>query len=319
VSPALTTAGLTKRYGDLAAVDDLTLSVDPGQVFGFLGPNGAGKTTTIRMLLGLVRPTAGTVEVLGEAVGNGHGVGALRRVGALVEEPAFYGYLSGRVNLDLFASAAGRAPQRRLRRARIDEVLAAVELTGAAGKKVRAYSQGMRQRLGIARALLGDPEVLILDEPTNGLDPQGIAQMRVLLRRLAGEGRTVLVSSHLLAEVEAACDRVAVIARGRLVAEGAPTNLRPSGTRLRLQVDDVSATRRLLHALDGVRVEGGAATDDGGGDRAVLHVRLDAPATSADVNARLVAAGVAVSALHPLQERLEDVFLDLTGDADAPR
>ena len=313
---ALRTSGLTKTYGALRAVDGLDLSVAPGQVYGFLGPNGAGKTTTIRMLLGLVRPTAGSVEVLGEPVGGGHGLAALRRVGALVEEPAFYGYLSGRTNLDLFAAAAPRGAGRAARRARLDEVLAIADLQDAAGKKVKAYSQGMRQRLGIARALLGDPAVLVLDEPTNGLDPQGIAQMRALLRRLAAEGKTVLVSSHLLAEVEAGCDRVAVIARGRLVAEGPPGSLRPAGARTRLRVDDDVTARRVLATLQGVTAEDAVARD---GEAAVLHVRLAPPATPAAVNAALVGAGVAVSALHPLRERLEDVFLDLTADAGAPR
>ena len=323
--PALRTQGLTKTYGALRAVDDLDLCVAPGQVYGFLGPNGAGKTTTIRMLLGLVRPSSGQVEVLGVDVVGGGGVEALRRVGALVEEPAFYGYLSGRTNLDLFASAASPAADRRRRRARIGQVLAIADLQDAAGKKVKAYSQGMRQRLGIARALLGDPAVLILDEPTNGLDPQGIAQMRALLRRMADEGRTVLVSSHLLAEVEATCDRVAVLARGRLVAEGPPGSLRPSGARTRLRVDDLATARRVLTAMEGVEgvegVEDEGGVERSGGDHAgvELQVRLRPPATAAAVNTALVRAGVAVSALHPLRERLEDVFLDLTGDSGAPR
>jgi ABC-2 type transport system ATP-binding protein len=313
MTTALAVRGLTKRYGEVAAVDDLHLAIAPGQVYGFLGPNGAGKTTTIRMLLGLVRPTAGEVEVLGEAVRPGAGVRALLRVGALVEEPAFYGYLSGARNLDLFASAApdGRAA----RRGRVGEVLDVVGLRDAADKKVKAYSQGMRQRLGIARALLGDPDLLVLDEPTNGLDPQGIAAMRVLLRGLAAEGRTVVVSSHLLAEVEAACDRVAVIARGRLVAEGEPRALRPAGDRLAITAGDPAAAREVLRRLDGVDL----LDDPAGG---ALVVRLTGATAPAEVNAALVRAGIAVSALTPLEERLEDAFLDLTaepGGADAPR
>ena len=323
--PAVATRALTKLYGEVAAVDRLDLAIQPGQVYGFLGPNGAGKTTTIRMLLGLVRPSEGAVEVLGEPVRPGGDVAPLRRVGALVEEPAFYGYLSGAVNLDLFASAATPAGERRARRRRVDDVLATVGLTHEAGKKVRAYSQGMRQRLGVARALLGGPELLVLDEPTNGLDPQGIAEMRTLLRRLADEGRTVVVSSHLLAEVEAGCDRVAVMSRGRLVAEGPPSTLRPAASLLEVAVDHPDRAGDALAGMAGVTVvEVHPDPDDQ--RRAVLRIRLAPPAAPADVNASLVHAGVAVSRLEPRRERLEDVFLDLTsagalgairGDTDA--
>jgi len=316
-APALQVRGLTKRYGGVAAVDGLDLAVQPGVLYGFLGPNGAGKTTTIRMLLGLIRPTDGTVEVLGQAIGPGHGVTALRRVGALVEEPAFHRYLSGRRNLEYHARLAGPAEDRRARLGRVDEVLAAVDLTGAARKKVKAYSQGMRQRLGIARALLGAPDLLVLDEPTNGLDPQGIAEMRALLRRLTAGGTTVFVSSHLLAEVEAMCDRVGVLAEGRLVAEGPPSNLRLSGDRVRVEVDDAGRARSVLATIAGVAVD-----DHDGEPRdglTPLRVRLARPATAAGVNAALVGAGVAVSALAAEHERLEDVFLDLVGGHDVPR
>jgi ABC-2 type transport system ATP-binding protein len=316
VTAALVARGLTKRYGGVAAVDALDLSVEPGTLYGFLGPNGAGKTTTIRMMLGLIHPSAGEVEVLGRSVRPGQGVEALRRVGALVEEPAFWRYLPGRRNLEYFARAAGPAQDRRARLDRVDQVLSLVDLQDAAGKKVRAYSQGMRQRLGIARALLGAPDVLLLDEPTNGLDPQGIAEIRALLRRLADEGTTVFVSSHLLAEVEAMCDVVGVLARGRLVAEGPPSNLRPSGTRLRIGVDDPVRARKVLAEVDGVLLDEPPAADL---PPAPLRVRLAAPATAAAVNATLVQAGVAVSELAPEHERLEDVFLDLVGDADGPR
>jgi ABC-2 type transport system ATP-binding protein len=315
VSAALVTEGLVKRYGDLVAVDGLDLAVDPGQVYGFLGPNGAGKTTTIRMLLGLVRPTSGRVEVLGEEVGPGRGTAALRKVGALVEEPAFYGYTSGRVNLDLFAAAASTSKDRSVRRRRVDEVLEIVGLTDAAKKKVKTYSQGMRQRLGIARALLGEPAALVLDEPTNGLDPQGIADMRSLLRRLAGDGVTVLVSSHLLAEVEAGCDRVAVIAHGRLVAEGPPRSLRPQGDRLDLEVDDADAARAVMADLPGVNLEASPPGAQPWG----LRIRLEEPATAASLNTALVQRGLRVSVLAPVVQRLEDVFLELTGGAGAPR
>jgi len=364
MTDALVTRGLTKTYGGVAAVDHLDLRVPAGLLYGFLGPNGAGKTTTIRMLLGLIHPTSGSAEVLGEAVSPGRGTAVLRRVGALVEEPAAYRYLSGRRNLEYFARVAGPRDDARRRLARVDEVLALVDLTAAAGKRVRAYSQGMRQRLGIARALLGAPEVLVLDEPTNGLDPQGIAEIRALLRRLADDGTTVFVSSHLLAEVEAVCDRVGVLAHGRLVAEGPPSNLRPAGTRLRVAVDDPARALALLATLPGVTPEtpdasagaGGAGAEPGavpvrpgaapvpagatanGAARAgtaaaapapasaprdvrstVLRVRLADGTGPRTVNAALVGAGVAVDELALEHERLEDVFLDLVGGADAPR
>lgn len=338
MSTAVTTRGLTKTYGGVAAVDALDLAVDHGTLYGFLGPNGAGKSTTIRMLLGLVRATAGEVEILGEPISPGRGMAALRRVGALIEDPAFWGYLSGRRNLEYFARAAGPDGERRARLGRIDEALATVELTGAASKKVKAYSHGMKQRLGIARALLGAPELLILDEPTNGLDPQGIADIRGLLRRLADGGTTVFVSSHLLAEVEAMCDRVGVLARGHLVAEGPPSNLRPSGTRLRVRVDDPVRAEHVLTGMPGVTVER-AGRGDGAepavaaghspaaitapprstGTAGMLRIQLSDSATPSAVNATLVHAGVAVEELAQEHERLEDVFLDLVGGSSVPR
>ncbi|HXM57148.1 MAG TPA: ABC transporter ATP-binding protein, partial [Candidatus Dormibacteraeota bacterium] len=208
---ALTTHRLSKTYGSRQAVCDLDLEVRHGEVFGFLGPNGAGKTTTIRMALGLIRPTAGSVELLGRDVRR-HRAEVLPRVGALVETPALYGYLSGRDNLRAFAYMLGGVPGGRL-----DEVLDVVGLADRQRDRVRSYSLGMKQRLGVATALLNDPDLLILDEPANGLDPAGIVEMRDLLRRLAGEGKTVFISSHVLAEVQQICDRVAIVDRGRLV------------------------------------------------------------------------------------------------------
>ena len=191
--PLVETSGLGKRYGSITAVQDLNISVRRGEVYGFLGPNGAGKTTTLRMLLGLIKPSSGTAKVLGEEPGSPHG---LQGVGALVESPAFYPYLSGRDNLRAMASYCGAPPQR------VAEVLGQVELAGRAKDKFRKYSLGMKQRLGVAAALLKDPELLILDEPTNGLDPKGMADMRALIRRVGNGERTVLLSSHLLGEVE---------------------------------------------------------------------------------------------------------------------
>ncbi|HYV01943.1 MAG TPA: ABC transporter ATP-binding protein [Actinomycetota bacterium] len=312
--------GLTKRYGSLSAVDHLDLTIERGMLYGFLGPNGAGKTTTIRMILGLIHPSAGEVEVLGEPmfgrglVAAGGTVRALRRVGAIIEEPAAWTYLSGRRNLEYFARAGWPSEDRRRRLARIDEVLRTVGLEQAARKKVKAYSQGMRQRLGIALALLGEPELLVLDEPTNGLDPQGMREVRLLLRRLADGGTTVFVSSHLLWEVEAMCDRVGVLAGGRLVADGPPSKLRPAANRLRIEVDDEAKARAILTSIEGAGLDAGDRAQ-----RGVLRVELAPPATAAALNAALVAGGVAVSALVPEQESLEEVFVKLVEGADVPR
>jgi ABC-2 type transport system ATP-binding protein len=229
----------------------------------------------------------------------------------MIEEPGVWRYLSGRRNLEYFARSAGPAADRRARLGRVDEVLRTAGLQDAATKKVKAYSQGMRQRLGIAQALLGAPRILVLDEPTNGLDPQGMREVRTLLRRLADEGVTVFVSSHLLTEVEAMCDRVGVLARGRLVAEGPPGELRGSPSLLRIEVDDRPRAERVLADVAGVTLDGGGT--------AQLRVRLEAPATPAAVNAALVGAGVEVSALIPEHESLEDVFVALVEGGETPR
>jgi len=301
---ALVTRGLTKRYRDVNVVDGLDLSVDRGELYGFLGPNGAGKTTTIRMALGLIFPTGGEVELLGERVSGR--AAALRRTGAMIEEPAFYKFLSGRRNLEAFARAGGDGGEVKRRLSRIDDVLALVGLARAASKRVKAYSQGMRQRLGIALALLGEPEMLVLDEPTNGLDPAGMREVRQLLRRLADDGTTVFVSSHLLAEVEAMCDRVGVLSRGKLIAEGPPGNLRGGGEHLRIEVDDPQRAAGVLRGLPEV--------EPAAGEGRILRVRLDGAATAAGVNAALVSAGVGVGALMPERDSLEDVFLSLVED-----
>jgi ABC-2 type transport system ATP-binding protein len=312
VTSAIAARGLTKRYGDVPAVDALDLTVASGELYGFLGPNGAGKTTTIRMALGLILPGGGEVELLGVPVRTDRA--PLARVGALVEEPAFWKYLSGRKNLEYFAraGAGGDRAGTRDRLARIDAILETVGLTAAAGKRVKAYSQGMRQRLGLALALLGAPELLVLDEPTNGLDPTGMREMRVLLRRLADEGITIFVSSHLLAEVEAMCDRVGVMAQGRLVAEGPPSSLRGVADRMRVDVDDVATARGVVAATRGVRLA--EATDPD-----AFEVILDEGVDPADLTAALVSAGVRVRALVPLRDTLEDVFLHLVEGADVPR
>jgi ABC-type multidrug transport system ATPase subunit len=306
---ALVTRGLTKRYGDVKVVDELDLTVERGELYGFLGPNGAGKTTTIRMALGLIAPSGGEVDLLGERMSLRGRPSCLARTGAMIEEPAFYKFLSGRRNLEVFAKAGGSRQDVRRRLGRIDEMLETVGLTSAATKRVKAYSQGMRQRLGLAAAMLGEPEILVLDEPTNGLDPSGMREIRQLLKRLTDGGTTVFVSSHLLAEVEAVCDRVGVLSRGRLVAEGPPTVLRGAAERVRLDVDDVDKARRVLSAIRGVEL-----SPEG---ELPLRVRLLDEVTAAQVNAALVSAGVAVGALVPERESLEDVFLELVGDGDA--
>jgi ABC-2 type transport system ATP-binding protein len=296
---AIDTSDLTKVYGKhLTAVDRLNLSVRRGEVYGFLGPNGAGKTTTLRMLLGLVRATSGTARVLGEAPGDPE---SLARVGAMVEEPAFYPYLSGRDNLRVIARYVGRPEDG------IDAALGAVGLLQRGGDRFKAYSQGMRQRLGVAAALLKDPELLILDEPTNGLDPAGMADMRTLIRTLGSGDRTVLLSSHLLGEVQQVCDRVGVISNGALIAEGRVDELRGPGSIL-VRAEPLAAARARVERLLGA---GHVEVLDG-------TLRLDSdPADASRINRELVLAGISVSEVRQVERTLEDVFLELTGQEGA--
>ncbi|MCX7792061.1 MAG: ABC transporter ATP-binding protein [Chloroflexaceae bacterium] len=299
IESIIETENLTKRYGARLAVDGLSLRVARGEIFGLLGPNGAGKTTTIAMLLGLVRPSAGRALVLGRDV-QADPVAALRRVGAMIETPAFYPYLSGYDNLRVLALAGG------LPVARIAATLEAVELSDRARDRVRVYSQGMRQRLAIAAALLPDPELIILDEPTNGLDPAGTAEIRALIRNLAAGGRTIVLCSHILSEVEQLCGRVAILKAGRLVAEGAVAELlrRERGLRLRVEGDPARAAA-LLAALPWVR---GVEQSNG----ALL---VDAPVErAAELNAYLTRAGVAVAEIGVHASNLEQFFLEVTGD-----
>jgi ABC-2 type transport system ATP-binding protein len=299
--PAATTSylvetnDLTKRYGGrITAVNRVSLSVRRGEVYGFLGPNGAGKTTTLRMLLGLVRPTSGTATVLGEPPGH---PGTLARVGALVETPGFYPYLSGRDNLRVLARHAGVA------RKRVDAALERVDLSDRAGDRYATYSLGMKQRLGVAATLLKDPELLVLDEPTNGLDPAGMRDMRALIRELGSSGHTVLLSSHLLGEVQQLCDRVGVISRGQLIAESTVDDLRgQAGLLVRAEPLDLARehAERLLGADQVTAVDG--------------TLRLQAaPSEAGRINHALVAADIVVSELRPLERTLEEVFLEMTG------
>jgi len=306
------THGLTKAFGPVTAVDGVDLDVREGDVYGFLGANGSGKTTTVRMVLGLVLATKGTIELFGESMPAAAST-VLPRVGALVEGPAAYRHLSGRTNLATF-DAAGRRGTGPDRRGRIGEVLEQVGLDPGDRRPVRTYSLGMRQRLGIAAALLGNPDVLVLDEPTNGLDPQGMREIRRLLRRLADDGTTVFVSSHLLVEVEAMCDRVGVLAHGKLLAEGPPGTLRGFADHARIEVDDVARALAVIASIDGVELlEDGSRPGAG-----VVRVRL-AGATTAAVNGALVSSGIAVSALTPERSTLEDVFIALVEGEDVPR
>jgi ABC-type multidrug transport system ATPase subunit len=295
------TRALTKRYGEaIVAVDDLELSVRRGEVYGFLGPNGAGKTTTLRMLLGLVRPTSGEAAVLGAPPGSPDG---LARIGALVEAPALYPFLSGRDNLRVLARYAGVADDR------VETVLEEVGLSARAADRYATYSLGMKQRLGVAGALLKDPELLILDEPTNGLDPAGMAEMRSLIRSLGEGGRTVVLSSHLMGEVEHVSDRVGVIRDGSLVAEGTVEELR-GRAGLRVRAEPLAEAGRLIGALPEVEE---VAHADG-----LLEVAVD-PAVAPSINSMLVEAGIAVSELYAQKASLENVFLELTTGGDEQR
>jgi ABC-2 type transport system ATP-binding protein len=292
MSTVIRTQGLVKQFGKLRAVDGIDLDVREGDIYGFLGANGSGKTTTARMLLGLVLPTRGQIELLGAPMPRS-GRRVLPRVGALIEGPAHYGHLSGAENLSLF-DASGPGGPWRTRRRRVAEALEQVGLAGAGRKPVKAYSLGMRQRLGLAGALLRRPELLVLDEPTNGLDPQGIHEIRTLLQELHRTGTTIFLSSHLLAEVEQLCSRVGVLDRGRLVLQDELATLTaPTGATVvhTPTPDQVRAT-----------LDGRVMSVDG----EQVIVRGDDPA---EVNARLVAAGVAVSGLALQRPTLEQVVL----------
>ncbi len=306
---AIETRGLTKRFGGYAAVNDIDLSVPHGSVFGFLGPNGSGKTTTIRMLLGLASPTSGEVRVLGAAMPRDN-ASVLPRVGALVEGPGFYPYLSGADNLRRLDSADLYAPSR-TRSARVADALERVGLSAAAGKKVKAYSLGMKQRLGIANALLTPRELLILDEPTNGLDPQGTREVRSLVRSLASQGTTIFVSSHLLAEIEQICTHAAVMSVGSLVAQGTLDQLRDVGRpRARVQTPDPQLATGVLEKL-GMTVQ---QLPPDSVDTTVVAIFGDKPVEPDTVVAALVKAKVRVRGFAVESPSLEDRFVSLTGE-----
>jgi ABC-2 type transport system ATP-binding protein len=298
-APPVEVRGLVKRYGALTAVDHVDLTVNVGDVYGYLGPNGAGKTTSLRMMLGLIRPTEGTVRLFGRDPWES--VRALEGVAGFVEAPAFYPYLSGRRNLELLAAFDGYGAAERIERA-----LQTVELSDRARDRVSDYSHGMRQRLGIAAALLRDPKLLLLDEPTTGLDPAGMRDMRLLIRRLADDGITIVLSSHLLAEVEGLCNRVAIIQRGRIVYEGEISSLkRTAGTSYSLQTTDN------LKALEVCRDQAGVE------DARMVAGKVAFSASDeavAELSQALVEAGALIRALTPETATLEDLFFSLTED-----
>ena len=300
---AVETRGLTKRFGANVAVDGVELRVPRGSAFGYLGPNGAGKTTLIRTLLGLTRADGGTMSLLGTRVPAQRSK-ALARVGAIVDEPRFHPHLTGRQNLRLLAAARGGDAG-----TRIAPSLARVGLAGRADDRVASYSMGMRQRLGVAACLLAEPELLILDEPMNGLDPAGMHEMRTMIASLAGEGRTVMLSSHLLDEVERTCDAVAIVDHGRVVRQGPIDELIRSAGAVAVQVD-CAAPARAAQLIDEAGIAAGTALTDSG-----LTVALPAGASRdliADINRRLVRADIDVYGLHETRASLEDWFLSVT-------
>jgi len=295
------TSDLTKRFGERVAVANVDLRVPRGSAFGYLGPNGAGKTTLIRMLLGLTQATAGTMRLLGRPVPEERAA-ALARVGAIVEEPRFHRHLTGRENLRVIAAA--REPEAH---DRIDGALARVGLSQRADERVRRYSLGMRQRLGVARSLLADPELLILDEPTNGLDPAGIHEFRDMIRGFVAEGRTVLLSSHLLDEVEKICDEVAIVDRGRVVVQGSIADLAAAGKRtILIATSNEELALAILSDHRGIE----SAAPESNGIRVTL--RENADAAGDDISRRLVLAGLSIRRFEPTRVSLEQRFLEIT-------
>jgi len=296
------THALTKRYASVLAVDSLSVQVPRGGVFGLLGPNGSGKTTTMSMLLGLVSPTSGTFRLLGHDTRSGRQE-ALHHIGAIVESPSFYPYLSGRMNLRYFQGIIGRGDSKD-----IERLLDLVGLSSRAHSKFSTYSQGMKQRLSIAYAMLGDPDLLFLDEPTNGLDPAGMAEVRELIRHLSTEGRTVLLSSHLLHEVEQVCDRVAILSRGRLIAQGAMRDILQQRGAVRFTTTDDTRAAAIISALPWVA----SVTAENG------YLTAEAPPErSWELTKALADQGVSVKEMAPVQVSLERYFLEVTGD-DSP-
>ncbi len=300
---AVKTLGLTKEFGERRALDGVDLEVPRGVAFGFLGPNGAGKTTIIRLLLGLAWPTAGSMSVLGHDVPSDRAA-ALARVGAIVEEPRFYPFLTGRENLQVNAGARGGAAL-----SRVASALDRVGLGARADDRVSGYSLGMRQRLGIARCLLSDPEVLFLDEPMNGLDPAGMLELRGLLREFVDEGRTVFLSSHLLDEVQRTCDVAAIVDRGRVVTQGSIESLTAGVRTVVVGTDDPGQAVTLLAGVDGVER---AAVEDGGVTVSLASHAATERELVTQIVRRMLDAGLAIDRVTPVAPSLEERFLNIT-------
>jgi ABC-2 type transport system ATP-binding protein len=295
---AISTAGLTKRYGDFTAVDHLTIEVERGEIFGFLGPNGAGKTTTMRMLLGLVRPTAGSANILGMDVSS-QLPEILAKTGSIIENPTFYPYLSGYDNLKVVARLTSSPDSR------IAEVLDLVDLTGDAKRKFKKYSLGMKQRLAVGASLLNNPDLLILDAPANGLDPAGIVEMRNLMRNLKENGHSVFISSHVLHEIEQMCDRIAILNHGKVVVQGSVAALLGAGQRIEIRIDDAQEAVKTLKAIDWVS---DVTLQDG---RLVVIAPVE---RSAEINRALAEKGLFATEIRPGEESLEQYFLGVTSE-----
>lgn len=296
--PAIVTEGLSKRYGTLLAVDHLNLTVERGEIFGFLGPNGAGKTTTMRMLLGLIKPTSGGAQVLGMDI-RSHMPEILARTGSIIENPTFYPYLSGRDNLRAVARLTGTPEDR------IPPILDLMDLTGAANRSFKSYSLGMKQRLAVGAALLTGPDLLILDEPANGLDPAGIVEMRALMKRLKDEGHTVIISSHVLHEIEQICDRIAILSHGKVVVQGDVAGLL-AGNVLEVEIDSAERAEAVLREVPWIDEVSRS------GRRLTIHAD---PHRAAEINRVLAEQGLYVSELRVREQSLEQYFLDVTGEA----
>ncbi len=301
-APVLDLQGLTKKFGDFTAVNDLTLTVHPGEVVGFLGPNGAGKSTTVGMVLGLIRPTSGSVSVMGTPLAGNQPL-VSDHIGAIIENPAFYPYLSGRDNLIAHAKMVGGVSA-----SRVDDLLKLVNLHERSKDKYKSYSLGMKQRLGIASTLLTDPALVILDEPTNGLDPAGQREIREIIPRLAQDGHGVLLASHMLHEVEQVSDRVAIVRRGELVTESSVDDLLMRGGHITVRVEEaeVAAAIQVIQHLEGVE----NVTVSGG----VITV-VTAPERGRDLNRALMEAGIVAAEISPKRNTLESLFLELTEGA----
>ncbi len=297
--PAIQTTDLTKIYGKMVAVDRLNLTVERGEIFGFLGPNGAGKTTTMRMMLGLIKPTSGTARLLGMEI-TAQLPAILARTGSIIENPTFYPYLSGQDNLRACARLAGMSYEG------IPRILALMDLTGAAKKLFKTYSLGMKQRLAVGAALLHGPDLLILDEPANGLDPAGIVEMRDLMKNLKSEGHTVLISSHVLHEIEQICDRIAILNHGKVVVQGRVEDLLGTGDAIEIRVTPMEPAAEVLREIPWVQ----SVTHQ---DHRLL---VSAPLTrTADLNRILAEQGLYASELRPREQSLEQYFLDVTGES----